>query len=94
MNWADLITMGMVAAWAGACTFLWKQNRAVMGLLRQMADHNHALMVQNVRVVSVCRALALRINPRGHVDLDPAEVEEDGEVQIFKEEDGVRVLVK
>ena len=77
-----------------AATMAWKQRQLMNRWMGEFTERYAELAMDNTRLCGVVRALALRLNENGHVDLEAEEVEQNGEVKIFKDEGEIRVLVK
>jgi hypothetical protein len=88
-DWLSLvITSATVGILFGTSLSMIRMNRRLLRMMREMAING---TIQD-RVVS---ALVLRLNPRGHVDLDPKEVEVAPRPEVYRHEDGtVRILAK
>jgi hypothetical protein len=77
-----------MAALLGASFSLIRQNKRMIGLLRDMALSGAI----SDRIIYV---LAQKVSPRGHVDLTMEEIEQARRPEVYRHEDGtVRILAK
>lgn len=94
MSWTTFYLLAFPVLYAFFIGYAWSRIRKAFKITDMVLEQNDSLIVEHARLVHICRALALRLSSNGHVDLDPAEVIENGELRIFAEEDEIRVLAK
>jgi hypothetical protein len=94
VSWLDLYTIVLTGVYLGALVSLYRSNRKLVRLLREL----NAAGGQTLDGLShVVHCLAYRLSPRGHIDLSEEEWKkaDKGSVEVYRHKDGtVRILAK